>query len=183
MRSKHGLFSTPEITSSDVPQRREFEVSFIVTFLSYWGQIINAILLTLMLLVVNLSNTYEKDLQNGWNPGTWVLIWEYSARAIQWVPTCQGLDGFQRSLRPCPLDESSLSIGSVDSWEGVLQECTFQKQRLNISHWQISHMPRFLWVVRDSKRQRAIREVVGVWFDTYSANGPSEPNARPNVFT
>ena len=36
---------------------------------------------------------------------TWV-------RAIQWIPTGQGLDGLQRSL--CPLDESSLSIGGVD---------------------------------------------------------------------
>ena len=24
-----------------------------------------------------------------WNPGTWVLIWEYKARAIQWIPTWQ----------------------------------------------------------------------------------------------
>ena len=29
------------------------------------------------------------------DPGIWVLIWEYSTRAFQWIPTLQGLDGFQ----------------------------------------------------------------------------------------
>ena len=58
--------------------------------------------LTLLLLVANLANIKcAKNLKNDWNPGTWVLIWEFSARAIQWVPTRQGLDGFQKSLRPC----------------------------------------------------------------------------------
>ena len=28
------------------------------------------------------------------NPGTRVLIWEYSARAIKWIPTWQGYDDF-----------------------------------------------------------------------------------------
>ena len=51
--------------------------------------------------------------ENDWNPGTWVLIWEYSMRAIQWIPTWQGLDDFQKSFSPCPLDESSLSIERV----------------------------------------------------------------------
>ena len=32
-----------------------------------------------------------------WNPGICVIIWEYSLRAIQWVPTWQGLD-FQKYL-------------------------------------------------------------------------------------
>ena len=44
---------------------------------------------------------------------TWVLIWEYSTRAIWWIPTQQGLDGFRKSLHPCALDESSLSIERV----------------------------------------------------------------------
>ena len=70
--------------------------------------------LTLMLLVANLANTKGcKNLKNDWNLGIWVLIWEYSSRAIPWIPTWQGLDGFQRLLRPCALDESSLSIGRV----------------------------------------------------------------------
>ena len=51
--------------------------------------------------------------KNHWNPGSWVLIWEYSMRAIQRVPTRQGLDGFQKSLHFCALDESRLSIGRV----------------------------------------------------------------------
>ena len=37
-----------------------------------------------------------KTLKNFWNPGKWVLIWEYSARAVKWVPTWQGLDVFQK---------------------------------------------------------------------------------------
>ena len=32
-------------------------------------------------------------------------------RAIEWIPTFQCLDGFQKSLCPCALGESSLSIG------------------------------------------------------------------------
>ena len=54
-----------------------------------------------------------KKIRNDWNPGTWVIIWEYSARAIWWILTWQGLDGFQKSLRLCSLDESSISIGRV----------------------------------------------------------------------
>ena len=41
-----------------------------------------------MLLVANVANA--KWCKKKWlNPGTWVLIWEYSARAIQWIPTWQ----------------------------------------------------------------------------------------------
>ena len=66
--------------------------------------------LTLMLLVANLANTkWFKKPENDWNPGTW-----YSAKAIQWIPTWQGLDGFQKPLRPCGLDESSLNIERVN---------------------------------------------------------------------
>ena len=63
----------------------------------------------------------QKSLKNYWNPGKWVLIWENSARAIQWIPTRQGLDGFQKSLCPYVLDESSLSIWRVNSPWSVLQ--------------------------------------------------------------
>ena len=46
-------------------------------------------------------------------PWHMVLMWENSARAIQLIPTWQGLNGFQISLRPCALDKSSLSNGRV----------------------------------------------------------------------
>ena len=54
-----------------------------------------------------------KHLKNDWNAGTLVLIWEYSVKVIQWIPTWQGLGGFQKSLHTCALDQSSLSIGRV----------------------------------------------------------------------
>ena len=38
----------------------------------------------------------KKTLKNVWNPSKWVLIWECSARAIQWIPTWQGWHGFQK---------------------------------------------------------------------------------------
>ena len=75
---------------------------------------------TLMLLGANLSKTkWYKNLENDWNPGTWVLIWEFSVRAFQWILTLQGFCGFLKSLRPCPLDESSLSIGRVKTGSEV----------------------------------------------------------------
>ena len=56
-----------------------------------------------------------KKLKNDWNPYTWGLIWEYSARAFKWIPTWQGGDRFQKSSLPCPSDESSLIIRRVKS--------------------------------------------------------------------
>ena len=64
-------------------------------------------------LLTNLTNIkWCKNLKNDWNPGKWVLIWEYSVRAIKWVPW-HGLDISQISLLLCALDESSLSIWRV----------------------------------------------------------------------
>ena len=48
---------------------------------------------------------YAKDLKNYWNPSTWLLTGECSVRASPWIPTWQGLDGFQKSLLLCALDE------------------------------------------------------------------------------
>ena len=40
-------------------------------------------LLTLIMLEADIANTkWHKKLKNDWNPGVWVLIWEYSAGAI-----------------------------------------------------------------------------------------------------
>ena len=46
----------------------------------------------------------QKNLKNDWNPGTWVLFWSDLARAFQWIPTWQGLKGFQRFHQNCQLD-------------------------------------------------------------------------------
>ena len=54
-----------------------------------------------MLLVANVANSKdEKKLKNDRNPDTSVLIWEYSTKAIQWIPTWQGVDGFQKTFAP-----------------------------------------------------------------------------------
>ena len=66
-----------------------------------------------MLLVVWPIPNDEKSLKNYQNAGKWVLIWEYSMRAFIWIPAWQGLNGFQTSLCPCPMDEISLSSGRV----------------------------------------------------------------------
>ena len=70
--------------------------------------------LALLLLVAQyLANKkWCKIMRNDWNPGTWVLIWEYrySGRPVQRIPIWQGSDGFQKYLHHCALDESSLNI-------------------------------------------------------------------------
>ena len=59
---------------------------------------------------------YE-NMKNDWNPSTWALILEYLSRAIQWIPTWQSFDYFQKSLLPCALDKGNLSIGSfLSEW-------------------------------------------------------------------
>ena len=49
--------------------------------------------LTLVLLVADLDKTklFEKKVENDWNPSTFVLIWEYSARA----PMNTNMTGFR----------------------------------------------------------------------------------------
>ena len=48
--------------------------------------------------------------RNDWNPGTWVLIWRYSLWAIQWIPSWEGLSGFQQSLHSCIKDKVVLAL-------------------------------------------------------------------------
>ena len=74
-----------------------------------------------MLLLANfLIQNDAKNYRNDWNPGTWVLTWEYSVRVIQWKAAWQGLDGFQNSLHPSALDESSLSIGRINQGKIII---------------------------------------------------------------
>ena len=82
----------------------------------------------------------QKIWKNDWNPGKWVLIWEYSVRAFLWIPTWQGLDGFQRFLHYCALDEGSLSIRRVNPlvlWVFSSKEkwCNFFKKATK--HWHV----------------------------------------------
>ena len=66
-------------------------------------------------LILPIQNSAKKA--EKW-PKPWlvVFIWEYSARANQWIPTWQGLDGYQKSLHPCAFDKNSLSISKVKAW-------------------------------------------------------------------
>ena len=81
----------------------------------------NSDTLTLMLLVANHTNTKScENHEKKWNPGTWVRIWEYSARVSQCIPTWQG---FQKSLRSCAVEESSLSIRRVRSYSMNVSYC------------------------------------------------------------
>ena len=52
-------------------------------------------------LIWQIQNDAKTFFLNDWNPGTWVLIWECSARAIQWKPTWQDSDVFQKSVYAC----------------------------------------------------------------------------------
>ena len=81
-----------------------------------YNRVVLFVNLTLMLLVANLANTkWCKNMDNDQNPGKWVLIWKCSVRAIQWIPTLQGLDAFKKYLCPCAFDKSRLSIRRVNT--------------------------------------------------------------------
>ena len=105
-------------------------------------------LLILILVVADLVNTtwWKKQLKNDWNPVKWVLIWEYSARAIRCTPTWIGLDGFQKSSHPCALGESSLRIGRVNGPYSQL----FRKALLVDQLWLVSEVviQPFQWMLR-----------------------------------
>ena len=97
-------------------------------------------------------------MKNDWNPSTWVLILEYLSRAIQWIPTWQSFDDFQKSLLPCALDEGSLSIGSfLSEWVTNL--------------WHLIPM-RFL--------PQPLREDMAIWCPPDTSNEVKDPSAaRP----
>ena len=53
-----------------------------------------------------------------WPTKSWMNMGTHLRVLHEWIPTWLGLDGFQKSLRFCPLDQSSLSIGRVNLAEG-----------------------------------------------------------------
>ena len=71
-------------------------------------------------------------MKNDRNPGKWVLIREYSSRAFQWIPTWKGFDDFQENLHSYALDESSLSIGRVNS---QVRGCRFKSAGSPLAGW------------------------------------------------
>ena len=71
-----------------------------------------------------------KILKNQWDPGIWVLIWEYSVRDIQWVPTWWGLDGFQKSSRSCALSKVALALEGLSTISS-----SFSSQRCSCKYW------------------------------------------------
>ena len=91
-----------------------------------WKVTDNIVTYSIFVLPLWGNTKWCKKLKNDWNPGNWVLIWECSARAFQWIPIQHGLDGFQKTFLPCALDESSLSIGRVNPFHA---ETTFVHSR------------------------------------------------------
>ena len=63
----------------------------------------------------------------------WHIIWEYSVRTTQWIPTWQGLNVFQKSLHHSALKESGLSIGKVNPSiaEVTFTQCTRMQNAKN----------------------------------------------------
>ena len=88
----------------------------------------------------------QKPWKNDWNPGIWVLIWEYSVRAIQWIPTWHGFEGLQKSLRLCALQESSLSIERVkwNLFQNIYREYQEGSDCSNCQRLHDSHEPNWL---------------------------------------
>ena len=75
-----------------------------------------SLLLSLMLLLASFTSTKLcKKAEKLPSPGKRVLIWGYSARAFQWIPTRQGLEGFQKYLRTCASDENK-----PQHWKGYM---------------------------------------------------------------
>ena len=86
----------------------------------------------------------QKNWKKTENSGTWVLIWECTARAIQWIPIWQGLVGFQKSVHACVLDDNSLSIERVKFLDGINFIPFRQEKNLHI----LSSKLNFLWIFR-----------------------------------
>ena len=97
---------------------------------------------TLLLASSTLVNNCQyknntKKLKNDCNPGIWVLIWEYSLKKFQWIPTWQGIGGFEKSLCLCVLGESSFSIRRVK----LAFDFVFLLLRRLLSQWDPHRYP------------------------------------------
>ena len=71
-------------------------------------------------LIWPIQNDAKKVMHEKWLKPCHVAWCWYSSESIQrelpqWIPTWQGLNGFQRFLCSCALDESSVSIGRVSN--------------------------------------------------------------------
>ena len=77
-------------------------VSFWVS-VEAWGFIIFQVLMHHFVMAKSANSLWliwpkqngAKNLENGWNPDKWVLIWKSFTRAFQWIPIWQGLNDFQ----------------------------------------------------------------------------------------
>ena len=105
--------------------------------------------LTLMPVVANFANTKlykkaEKSLKP-WQTGTHLRVICKSYPMNTNSPTWQGLDGFQKSLYPCALDESSLSTGRVNDDVESLQQQHAMPDKSMAGHERIGDMLSYLW--------------------------------------
>ena len=69
----------------------------------------------------------------------------YSSESIQWIPTWQGLNGFQESSHPRALDKSTLSIGRVNLGEISLRIGTHLRVLNEESYPMNTNMTGFEW--------------------------------------
>ena len=97
------------------------------------------------------SEIMQKKITETWH--IWVHILEYFAKALQWIPTWQGLDDFRISLHPCALDESRLSIGKVDVRKGHAILCLWFSVRWWFSQgqWRLS----WFWQKKHQDKQNS----------------------------
>ena len=89
----------------------------------------------------------QKTMKNDWNPGIWVLIWEYSVGAFKWIPTWQGRDAknMENDWNPgiwvLIWEYSAGAFKWIPTWQGLdgfqksLQPCALDESSLIISHF------------------------------------------------
>ena len=98
----------------------------------------------------------QKHLKNDWNPGTWVIIREYSVRAILWIPTWQGLEWFSRFCIPLLLPKVASAFEGLrcrdvivcltQVWQSLLPLFCDKTFEFAIQTWQTSLEHCYLYV-------------------------------------